>query len=220
MQKVLVTGSSGMVGSIVLELCLNNPEIEEVISLVRRPSGLDHPKLIEIERKDFNNYDDIEEQLSNIDVLFFCIGVYTGAVPRNEFYQITVDHPIELARAVKRQTSNFRFCLLSGAGADRTEKSRMMFAKDKGIAENRLDSMELGEFYTFRPAYIYPVTPRNEPSFMYRLSRMLYKPLFSKLGPNASIKSTELAEAMVKVGLEGYKTNILENAMIKKLVDS
>ena len=33
----------------------------------------------------------------------------------------------------------------------------MMFAEDKGAAENLLSTMYAGTFYTFRPGYIYPV---------------------------------------------------------------
>ena len=31
-----------------------------------------------------------------------------------------------------------------------------MFAKDKGIIENRLSEIGFKAFYTFRPGYIYP----------------------------------------------------------------
>ena len=45
---------------------------------------------------------------------------------------------------------------------------------------------------------------------MYSISRALY-PLIKLMGKNSSIKSTELARAMVNVGLEGAKQEILEN---------
>tara|TARA_R110002094_G_scaffold8828_2_gene18381 strand:- start:559 stop:891 length:333 start_codon:yes stop_codon:yes gene_type:complete len=108
---------------------------------------------------------------------------------------------------------------LSGAGADRSEKSKMMFAKDKGRAENLLQKLELGEFISFRPAYIYPVAARKEPNFTYRLSRFLYKPLISKLGKNMSIKSTSLADSMFKVGLNGSEKGILENKDILEILE-
>jgi len=66
------------------------------------------------------------------------------------------------------------------------------------------------EFYTFRPGYIYPVTKREEPNLMYRVSRVLY-PLVKLFGKNMSIKSTELAAAMFKVGVSGTDKRVLEN---------
>ena len=83
------------------------------------------------------------------------------------------------------------------------------------MAENQNSSLGL-HFYTFRPAYIYPVTPRKEPNVMYRISRALY-PLIRIMGSNGSITSTELAQAMFNVGLKGAPTEILENKTILEL---
>jgi hypothetical protein len=77
------------------------------------------------------------------------------------------------------------------------------------MAENQLSTLNL-KFHSFRPAYIYPVTPRKEPNFMYRVSRLLY-PVIKALGEKYSIKSTELAQAMVNVGIGGADQEVLEN---------
>lgn len=219
MKNVIIAGASGMVGSHALEYCLEHPEVGSVTSLVRKASGQSHPKLKEIVHADFLDYSSIMDALKNQDVALFCIGVYTGAVGKEKFREITVDIPQKFAEALKSQNEHINFCLLSGAGADRTEKSRTMFARDKGIIENILDKMELGEFHSFRPAYIYPVVPRDEPNFVYKLSRWLYKPLISKLGKNSSIKSTDLARAMVKVGLKGGGMTVLENKDILEVLE-
>ncbi len=52
--------------------------------------------------------------------------------------------------------------------------------------------------YIFRPAYIYPVRPRKEPNFSYRLMRAIY-PVFRALFPNGVIRADDLARAMVEV---------------------
>ena len=84
------------------------------------------------------------------------------------------------------------------------------------MAENGISGLNLN-FYTFRPGYIYPVTARKEPNFMYSISRALY-PVIRLFGSNASIKSTELAEAMFKVGLGGTENEILENKDILRIL--
>ena len=53
---------------------------------------------------------------------------------------------------------------------------------------------------------------------MYRISRALY-PLIRLMGPNGSIKSTELALAMFQVGLHGATSEVLENKTILKLLE-
>ena len=74
-------------------------------------------------------------------MVYYCVGVYTGAVPRDLFRMITVDYPMALAQTIKKQAPKSAFVLLSGQGADRQEKSRMMFAKDKGEVENKLEAL-------------------------------------------------------------------------------
>lgn len=209
-KKVLLTGATGMVGAIVLDLCLSHPEISEVVSLVRRTSGISHKKLKEIVVNNFSAPDEQPEVYRNLDAVYYCQGVYTGAVPADEFYKITVDYPVAIAGLVMKYSPQASFCLLSGQGADRSETSRMMFAKDKGIVENKLALMGFRSFHTFRPAYIYPVTPRQEPNLMYRVSRMIY-PIIRLLGPKLSIRSTDLAKALFLTGLNGGPKEILEN---------
>ncbi len=208
-KKVIITGASGMIGSLVLEHCLNSDEISSVTSLVRNQSGSQHPKLKEIIIKDFKDYSQHAELFSNIDIAFFCIGVYTGQVSDDLFKEITVDYAVEFAKAVHSQNPNARYCMLSGAGADRSEKSRTAFARYKGMAENQIANLGL-QFHSFRPGYIYPVTPRKEPSVMYRIMRFMY-PVIRLMGSSSSVKSTELAEAMYYAGLSSIEKEILEN---------
>ena len=216
MKRVLIAGASGMVGNLILERCLASDQVEKVISLVRRESNHTYSKLQEVVITDFSDYSLHQSLFKNIDAAFFCIGVYTGQVADSEFKTITVDYAVSFAEALKDNSPDANFCLLSGAGADRTEKSKTAFARYKGIAENRISGMDLN-FYTFRPGYIYPVTPRKEPNVMYRISRVLY-PVIKLFGSNASIKSTELAAAMFKVGMEGAEKEIWENIDIIRIL--
>jgi len=209
MKNILIAGASGMVGELILKECLSSDQITKVTSLVRRRSNHNHPKLKEIVIDDFTDYANHQTLFEQVDATFFCIGVYTGQVPDDQFKVITVDYAVAFAKALEHSSPGAKFCLLSGAGADRTEKSRTSFAKYKGMSENRIAAMNLS-FYSFRPAYIYPVVPRQEPNLMYRVTRTLY-PIIKLMGKNASIKSTDLAHAMFTVGMSGTDQEILEN---------
>ncbi|MCB1303452.1 MAG: NAD-dependent epimerase/dehydratase family protein [Leptospiraceae bacterium] len=215
-QSILVTGTTGMIGGLVLDQCLNSQDMQRVYGLGRRPSGRNHPGLTEFLMDDLDSLESL--QIPPVDAVIFCAGVYTGAVPDQEFHSITIDYPVRLANLLLAKNSNLRFCLLSGAGADRSEKSRMIFARSKGAAENRLASILGDSFYAFRPAYIYPVEPRKEPNISYSLMRFLY-PLVNAVSNKYSIKSTELAEAMVDVALNGCEKHILENSDILTLLN-
>ena len=209
MKNVIIAGASGMIGSLILKDCLSSSEISQVISLVRKKKGNENPKLKEIVVSNFVDYSSQSGLFKNIDIAFFCIGVYTGQVPDNKFKEITVDYAVAFAKALKDNSPGSTLCFLSGAGADRKEKSRASFAKYKGMAENQIAGLGL-KFHTFRPGYIYPVAPRKEPNIMYQIMRWMY-PLIKLAGSNSSIKSTELARAMFNVGMGGAMTEILEN---------
>lgn len=92
----------------------------------------------------------------------------------------------------------------------------MMFAKDKGIAENYLISMNFDQLSIFRPGYIYPVIPRKEPNISYIVMRFLY-PIYRWIHPNGVITSTELADAMFISGMGKNHGTILENKDIKEI---
>ena len=210
MKKVIVAGSSGMIGQIILSHCLNDDRIVEVVSLVRQPMNLTHPKLNEIVLTDFLDYSSKRDVFTKVDAVYYCVGVYTGAVDRVSFRQITIDFPMALAHAVQKASPKSTFVLLSGQGADRKEKSRLMFALDKGIVENKLVAIWGNQFYACRPGYIYPVVKRKEPNFSYTLSRSLY-PFLKLLGKKFSITSEELGQAMFHIGLNQPEKTLFEN---------
>jgi uncharacterized protein YbjT (DUF2867 family) len=152
----------------------------------------------------------------------FCLGVYTGAVSDAKLRTITVDYTIAFARVFRGSSPGAAFSFLSGSGADQTGRSRMPFARYKGEAENALLAAGFPHVYLFRPAYIYPVEPRKEPNFSYRLLRQIY-PAFRVLFPNQVIRADDLARAMVEVVVSeigGSRGPVFENRDIRALVES
>ena len=51
--RIIITGSSGMVGEGVMLVCLSHPKVSKVLIINRKPSGFTHPKLIELIVQDF-----------------------------------------------------------------------------------------------------------------------------------------------------------------------
>ncbi len=215
-KKIIIAGASGMIGGIILRSAMMSDAISQIVSLVRKPSGITHLTLKEITISDFLNYSDIKEQLTDFDAAYFCIGVYTGSVPDEQFKIITVDYAKAFIDVIKEQSPHANFCFLSGAGADLNEKSRLSFAKYKGMAENYLIQKQFKHWYIFRPAYIYPVEKRAEPNFSYRIMRSLY-PIIKHLYSQGVITSEVLADVMFKAGIFGKSQIILENQDIKTL---
>lgn len=205
-----------MIGSLVLHNALLSDQIGQVVTINRRITGQSHPKLEEIVHDNFTNYDGIAPQFEGVDIAYYCIGVYTGQVAKDKFREITFDYTKAFAETLKKHSPNASFCFLSGQGADQTEKSRMMFAGDKGAAENFIISLKFPQTYIFRPGYIYPSIKRKEPNATYNIMRFIY-PLFKVIYPNGVITSIDLARVIFDIGLRGGDRVVYENKDIKSI---
>src|ERR1700733_1078575 len=219
MKRLVIVGATGMVGGYALRYALEHPDVEQVTSVGRRKLGISHSKLTEVLHPDFADCSALAETLTGQDGAIYCLGTYTGVVTDAELRRITVDYTVEFARVLHRSSPHAALSFLSGNGADPTGQSRMAFARDKGEAENALLAAGFSRIYIFRPAYIYPVAPRKEPNFSYRLLRLIY-PAFRLIFPSLVIRSDDLARTMVDVVVQrtgAGESLIFENRDIKAL---
>jgi uncharacterized protein YbjT (DUF2867 family) len=220
-KRIAIVGATGMVGGYALRYALALPAVERVTSISRRKTRISHPKLDEVLHQDFRDCSALARTLAGQDAAVFCLGTYTGSVTDAEMRTITVDYTVEFARVLRSSNPNASFSFLSGSGADPTGRSRMAFARYKGEAGKALLEAGFPQLYIFRPAYIYPVEPRKEPNFSYRLLRSVY-PVFQLLFPNQVIRADDLAKAMVDVAVRtgaGTERMVLENRDIRSKVD-
>ena len=219
-ERLVIVGATGMVGGYALRYALENPAVAGVTAIGRTKLGISHPKLKEVLHRDFADCSALAENLAGQGAAIFCLGTYTGAVSDAELRTITVDYTIEFARVLRLSSPDAAFSFLSGNGADPTGRSRLAFARYKGEAEKALLAAGFPRVYIFRPAYIYPVEPRKEPNFSYRLMRAIY-PAFRVLFPNQVIRADELAEAMIDVAISGRGERpslVFENRDIRAMV--
>jgi uncharacterized protein YbjT (DUF2867 family) len=220
--RMAIVGATGMVGGYALRYALAHPPVSRVTAIGRRKLGISHPKLHEVVHQDFADCSALAEPLSSQDAAVYCIGAYTGVVPDAVLRKITVDYTIEFARVLRGGSPDAAFSFLSGSGADPTGRSRVAFARYKGEAEKALLGVGFPCTYIFRPAYIYPVEPRKEPNFGYRLLRGIY-PVFRVLFPNQAVPADDLAHAMVDVAVRGRGERggvVLENRDIRAMIDA
>jgi uncharacterized protein YbjT (DUF2867 family) len=221
-QSLVIVGATGMVGGYALRYALDNSEVKSVTSIGRKKLGISHPKLKEVLHQNFADCSPLASVLSNQDAVVYCLGTYTGSVSDEQLRVITADFTIEFARVFRDRSPDAAFSFLSGSGADPTGRSRLAFARYKGQAEKALLAAGFPRVYLFRPAYIYPVQPRQEPNFSYRMIRALY-PVFRLLFPNQVIRADDLGWAMVDVVLGQTRERqslVFENRDIRAMVKS
>lgn len=216
--NVVIFGATGMVGQGVLRECLLDPGITSVTTIGRSATGRSHPKLREVVLPNLLDYSTID--LSNLDACFYCLGATAAGKSEEQYRAITYDLTMAAARALCAANPKLTFVFISGAGTDSTGKSRMMWARVKGEAENALFALPC-RAYAFRPGFIQPLHGIQSRTRAYRVFYRILAPLvavFRRLLPN-SITTTELlVRAMIKVARDGWDGRVLEMRDIRRVL--
>jgi uncharacterized protein YbjT (DUF2867 family) len=211
--KVIITGSTGMVGKGVLLECIDSPDIDQILVINRSPVGIIHPKVKEIIHKDFFDWSAIRQQLGGYDACFFCMGVSSVGMKEPDYKRMTYDLTLGLARELLQLNPNLTFCYVSGAGTDSTEKGRSMWARVKGKTENDLLALGFKDAYMFRPGFIQPMRGIKSKTPLYQGVYNLISPLYGLLRrmPRYVTTTVILGKAMIGVALHGYRSKVLES---------
>jgi nucleoside-diphosphate-sugar epimerase len=204
--KAAIFGATGMVGTEVLHQCLSSDQIDNVLAIGRQTTGLVHPKLRDVEHKNFLEFSSLESEFSCIDIIFYCLGVYQNQVEADKFWEITVDYLAALISTLERVNRDQTFCLFSAQGADPSEKSLFRFANAKGRAEKILSNSSILKKYAFRPGYINPGRKNAQTGWSGSIAQLIYK-----LIPWIGIDAVDIAKVMIKVGLNGDSKSLLSN---------
>ena len=213
--KVILTGSTGMVGEGVLYQCLEHPAVAKVLAINRRPCEILHNKLEEILHSDFMDLSPIEDKLQGYNTCFFCAGVSAVGMKETDYFRITHTLTLGFAETLSRLNQDLTFCYISGAGTDSREKGRLMWARVKGKTENDLLKLPFNA-YNVRPAFMKPRPEALHAPKLYRYIPWVHT-LGRKIFPNGFSSTDELGTAMIQVALQGYPKRILEVSDIKKL---
>jgi len=214
--RAIITGTTGMVGEGVLHECLLHPDVEHVLVINRKPCGVSHPKLKEIIHSDFYNLSSIENQLTDYNACFFCLGVTSVGLKEEQYHRLTYDLTVHVAETLSTLNKNMTFCYVSGAGTDSTEKGKSMWARVKGATENKLMRLSFRKAYMFRPGYMHPTKGLKNTLKYYRAFSWMY-PVLRALFPNFVSTLQELGLAMINTVNKGYDKSILEVKDIVKL---
>jgi uncharacterized protein YbjT (DUF2867 family) len=206
--KTIITGATGMVGEGVLLECLNHPEVEQVLVINRKPAGVSHPKLREIIHTDFFNLAAVERQLIGFNACFFCLGVSSVGMTKEEYTHITYDLTLNFANVLAKVNPEITFCYITGAGTDSSEQGRIAWARIKGATENALIRL-FKHAYMFRPGFMKATPGQKHVKSYYKFFAWLY-PIGRALYPEGFCTLQEVGLAMINAVNKGYPKRILE----------
>ena len=215
MKTALLFGASGLVGSHLLNQLISNNNYSKIKLFVRSTIEIDDPK-IEIIETDFNNLENHKEDIKGDDC-FFCIGTTKKNSPdKNEYRNIELDIPEEIAKIAKSNLVN-SFIFVSALYAN--PKSSGDYVRFKGLVEEELKRLDFPKLALMRPSFL--MGNRKEKRvgekigvFVFKLlSPLLLGPL-KKMRP---IHSETVAKAMIRAANENLEKNIFESNEIAEL---
>jgi len=218
MIKAIITGSTGMVGNSILLECLESVDVESVLVINRKSIRMNHPKLKEIIVPDFSKISNYENELKEYNSLFLSLGSLTTISPK-KYEHINFTIPLAVAKSVLNANPDCSVCYVSGAGADSSEKSKIMQLRIKGKTENALLGLGFKSAYMFRPTIILP-DKIGKLKFLYKIFYSIIKPLNPILKAlNLAVTSEQMGRAMINAVKNQDSKNILETKDIKDIIE-
>ncbi|MGO9242491.1 MAG: NAD-dependent epimerase/dehydratase family protein [Bryobacteraceae bacterium] len=151
----VVAGATGMIGGYLIRTLLEDPFYDAIITLTRRPLGMEAKK---IEQR-FVDFDRLTtDDLAGATHLFCCLGTTMKKAGSCEaFRRVDYEYCERFAR-LGRKAGARRLMLLSSVGANPGSSS--FYLRTKGQAEQAVSALEFEALHIFRPGVL--MGQRNE----------------------------------------------------------
>jgi len=206
-KTALLAGSTGLIGSQLLQLLLEAPQYDKVIALTRRGITA-HPKLVQV-KVEFEN---IAEKVDGLvaDDVFCCLGTtMEKAGSKEEFHKVDFEYPYLLAKATQQKGAR-QFMLTSSLGANK--KSSIYYNKVKGEIEEAVSAIGFETVHIFRPSLL--LGQRSEKRSAEVAAKLFYK-VFGFLIPGKykAIESAKVATAMIYFASQNKSGNFIHESI-------
>jgi uncharacterized protein YbjT (DUF2867 family) len=205
MKKAILFGASGLVGSHLLDILLNNPDYEQVTIVVRKNLNINHPKLKTL-IGDYHSLPNLKEDIE-ADEVFIALGTTKNKTPnQKEYYQVDHDYPVLAAKIAKEKGAKSVF-LVSAVGAN--ANSKVFYIRTKGETERDIITLDLDHTHIFRPSMILGNRKENRPlEKIFAKVWPVISPVFKgKLSIYRGIDAREIAQSMINAA-KGQKGKV------------
>ena len=150
MKTALIFGSSGLIGSHLLDIILQKNKYDKIKLFVRSLPEIYDSRVDIIQ----TNFTDIEKHknLINGDDCFFCIGTTRKDTPnKKEYRRVEYEIPVNIAKIAKSNSVN-SFIYVSSLGAN--SKSNGSYLKNKGQVEEELKKIGFSNLSIIQPSFL------------------------------------------------------------------
>lgn len=213
MQKTaIILGATGLTGSHLLKLLLEDETFSKVVVFTRRETGIKQPKLEEhiIDLLQLDNY----KELFKGDVVFCCIGTTKAKTPNKKAYK-AIDYGIPVTAAKLAKQNNIdTYLVISAMGA--SETSKVFYNKLKGEMEREVLAQKIAHTYLLQPSLI--VGERSEKRGGEKFAEVIMR-TFGFLIPEKykMIQGKTIAKAMVEIAKNGYDKGVITSGELQEL---
>jgi uncharacterized protein YbjT (DUF2867 family) len=214
--KAIIAGSSGLIGSKLLNILLQEVFYDEVLILVRKKLPVQHHKLTQLV-VDFDQLHSYADLFTG-HAVFSCLGSTNSKTPDKAVYRkIDHDYPLQLAQLAHKNGVK-QYHLVSSMGANAA--SSTFYIKTKGEIEADLQQVGFRALYIYRPSLL--IGNRQEKrvaeKLLTALAKIIDPLLFGGLKKYRSIPATTVAAAMYKQSIKNDTgLFIYESDKIKQL---
>jgi hypothetical protein len=218
--KVVLFGATGMIGSGVLRVALDDVRVSEVLSVGRQPSGRTHAKLRELIVPDVFDLAAFADQLTGFDACFYCIGVSSSAHGRAAYTAIMRDGALTVAKLLADRNPQMTMVHLSAGGVDNSGRSPLYWARVRGETENALTRMPFRAVYLVRPWLVQPMWGSPSKTPLYRAFYTVtfpIMPVLKVLFPFLATSVRQIGKAMITLAETGHRRPLVSNWDINRL---
>ena len=203
MKTALIIGSTGLIGSQLLNLLLDSNDYLKVITFVKRDTGIKHPKLTQ-HTIDFDKPETYKELVVGDD--FFCtIGTtIKKAGSKKAFRKVDFEYPRQFA-AFALQNKVQKYFIISSLDAD--ANSGNFYLKTKGEIQDFLKDCNFESVAVLQPSLL--LGNRTEFRLGEKVGAFFMKTLsflfFGNLKKYKPIESETVAKALLKIAQTNNK---------------
>ena len=195
-KEVTLFGGTGLIGSLLLDILIEDNDYHKINVVTRKPISLSHKK-IKIHIIDFSDSKSYSQTLRNSQIVFASIGTTQSKVKRNKesYRKIDFDIIYNIAKACKENNiENFSFVSSSGANI----KSNNFYLNLKGEIENSILNLNLSSTSIFRPSLL--LGKRKEKRYGEKVAQLIM-PFLSFLMPSKykPIRASLVAKSMINI---------------------
>ncbi len=200
---IAIFGASGTAGDGILKAALASPDIKKIHVMTRRVTarmeeGAASGKIQLTLHTNYLDYTAINEQIAEVDAVYWAIGISSIGMDEKTYGMIHVDFPVRFVEAWRSVSTkpdiSFHYISSSDISAD----SSAMWAREKVRAEESLFKFAAGSnlrVIAYRPDYIGPTEEEAH------LGQSVLYWIFAPVG--AAVKATQIGQMMIEVTARG-----------------